>query len=213
MMAGRFFAPPKCSNSHPTVLLDIFYGLSIGVDDEHNKKTLKPHVYLTSKVATLICASPSSTNSKPQSAEIQVCAFICTKSGVLKYADQAVSLERDLSKALHNARRKQMIMAALCRSVKQRAATRPRALSQHTAQMAEDFLSTLAYKGADDDVAAHDILLAPTVTPGNEYAIRNKADSEALVVASIRRRTTCSKFLQNFTALNNLQIMLSVAIA
>ena len=65
MMTGRYFTPTRKYS-----MLDLFQGVSEGVDDEDNSKALSPHVNLTGRLGCFIHVSHI---------EMQVCGFICAK--------------------------------------------------------------------------------------------------------------------------------------
>ena len=99
MMSGLYFSPARRFS-----MLDVFHGVSIGVDDASYDIVLAPHINLTSKSACLVYATEL---------DVQVAAFICTKSGVWKFGDIVIALQHELLGFLKDPIRRISITAGL----------------------------------------------------------------------------------------------------
>ena len=99
MMTGRYFTPTRKYS-----MLDLFQGVSVGVDDEDYSEALSPHVNLTGRLGCFIHVSHI---------EMQVCGFICTKKGTELYKDEAAALTKKFQAFLSNSRRAALMRARL----------------------------------------------------------------------------------------------------
>ncbi len=86
MYAGQYFSVDRNFQC-----MDLFRGLSIGVNDKANEDALRPHVNLEPKFAALVYVAPE---------EVCAAGFVCTKSGVWLHRDSAAKLQADLQSHL-----------------------------------------------------------------------------------------------------------------